>query len=392
MGRGRQLTILSVSHFVNDLYGSVLPPLYPLLAGVYGLTYASSGLYTAAYLFSSALLQPLFGHVFDRYRWGFMLPLSLLLGAIGISSVGLVSGFEASLLCVAIAGTGSAIFHPVASAYSSYSSERQGLLFSIFMIAGRIGAAVAPFLALSVTSKWGLYGLAAFALPALLILYFTIRIGGYEGARPNGASLEGGGRETLFLAKGKVLVLTMLVGLAGIGAQIAANGVVSFISFLAVARGLGQEFGGLLLTIHFVGAIVGVPLASYMSDLKGRYAVSIALLGLASPLLAALPLLDPGGMVLASAIMGACFISLHTLLILIMHEIMPGRKGLATSVIYGVALGGGGLLTPVVGYMFDVGGFTTGYTVLSIIGLLSLIPLTVVWRLRKSVQPYSSLE
>ncbi len=382
MGRGRQLTVLSLSHFVNDLYGSVLPPLYPLLAGIYSLTYASAGLYTAAYLFSSALLQPLFGYVFDRYRWGFMLPLSLVLGAAGIGAVGFVTGFEASLLCVAVAGTGSAIFHPVASAYSSYSSERRGLLFSMFMIAGRIGAAVAPFLALSVTGEWGLYGLAVFAIPALLILYFTIRIGEYEGARPNGASLEGGGRETVSLARGRVLILTALVGLTGIGAQIAAMGVVSFISFLAVAKGLGQGFGGLLLTVHFVGAIVGVPLTSYLSDLKGRYVVSIFLLGVASLLLMPLPLLDPGGMILASAVMGACFISLHTLLILIMHEIMPGHKGLATSVIYGVALGGGGLLTPLVGYMIDVGGFTTGYTVLSIIGLLSLMPLAAVWRLK----------
>ncbi|GBC72069.1 Fosmidomycin resistance protein [Candidatus Calditenuaceae archaeon HR02] len=387
MSRGRQLTILSLGHFVNDLYGSVLPPLYPLLAGIYGLTYASAGLYTAAYLFSSALIQPLFGQVFDKYRWGFMLPLSLVLGAVGIGLVGFVGGFEASLLCVAIAGTGSAIFHPVASAYSSYSSERRGLLFSMFMIAGRIGAAVAPFLALGVTGEWGLSGLAFFALPALLILYFTIRIGEYEGARPNGASVESGGRETVYLTRGRVLALTALVGLTGISAQIAANGVVSFAPFLAVAKGLGQGFGGLLLTVHFVGAIIGVPLASYLSDLKGRYAVSIALLGLASPLLASFPLLDPSGMALVSAVLGACFVSAQTLLILILHEAMPGRKGLATSVIYGVGLGGGGLLTPVVGYMIDVGGFTTGYVVLSIICLLSLLPLAVAWRLKRVPTP-----
>jgi FSR family fosmidomycin resistance protein-like MFS transporter len=387
MSRARQLTILSLSHFVNDLYGSVLPPLYPLLASIYSLTYASAGLYTAAYLFSSALLQPIFGYVFDKYRWWFMLPLSLVLGAVGIGAVGLAAGFEASLLFVAVAGTGSAIFHPVASAYSSYSSARRGLLFSVFMIAGRIGAAVAPFLALRATDEWGLYGLAVFAIPALLILYFTIRIGEYEGTRPNGAFVEGGRHETRLLARGKLLILTALVGLTGIGAQIAANGVVSFISFLAVAKGLGQGFGGLLLTVHFVGAIIGVPLTSYLSDLKGRYVVSIFLLGVASLLLMPLPLLDPSGMVLASAVLGACFISLHTLLILIMHEIMPEHKGLATSVIYGVALGGGGLLTPVIGYMIDVGGFTTGYTVLSVIGLLSLMPLAAVWRLRRGVSP-----
>ncbi|MEM4289388.1 MAG: MFS transporter [Nitrososphaerota archaeon] len=391
MGRARQLTILSLSHFVNDLYGSVLPPLYPLLASIYSLTYASAGLYTAAYLFSSALLQPIFGYLFDRYRLGFMLPLSLVFGAVGIGAVGFVGGFEATLLCVAVAGTGSAIFHPIASAYSSYSSARRGLLFSIFMIAGRIGAAVAPFLALRATGVWGLYGLAAFTLPALFMLYFTIRIGEYEGANPNGTPLTEK-RDKVLQARGKVLVLTALIGLTGIGAQIAANGVVSFIPFLAVAKGLGQDFGGLLLTVHFIGAIVGVPITSYLSDLKGRYLVAVALLSAASLLLTPLPILQPSLMILASAALGACFISLHTLLILIMHEVMPEQKGLATSVIYGVALGGGGLLTPAVGYMIDVGGFETGYTVLSLVGLAALLPLATVWRLRKKSSTYSSLE
>ncbi|MCS7146087.1 MAG: MFS transporter [Nitrososphaerota archaeon] len=378
MSRARQLTILSISHLFNDLYGSVLPPLYPLLAGLYRLTYASTGLYAAAYLFSSAFLQPAFGYVFDKYRPGFLLPLSLVLGAVGIGAVGFVGGFEATLLCVAVAGTGSAIYHPIASAYSSYSSERRGLLFSIFMIAGRIGAALAPFFALWAVGAWGLQGLAVLALPVVTILYFTFRIGEYEGARPDGAYVERR-REDSALNR-RVLAFTALVALSGIGSQIAGSGAVSFISLLAVARGLGAEFGGLLLTVHFLGAIVGVPLTSHLSDLKGRYLVSIALLAVASVALMPLPVLEPGLMILASTVLGACLVSFFSLLILIMHEIMPSFKGLATSVIYGVALGGGGLLTPLIGYMIDVTGFTASYTVLSLIGLASVAPLVAVWR------------
>lgn len=376
MGRARQLTILSISHFVNDLYGSVLPPIYPFLARIYGLTYASTGLYTASYLFSSAFLQPLFGYLFDKHRLSFMLPLSLVLGAVGISAVGFVGSFEATLLCVAVAGTGSAIYHPIASAYSSYSSERRGLLFSIFMIAGRIGAATAPFLALWATWSWGLLGLAILALPTLFILYFTFRLGEYEGARPDGAFVERSRSEAL--PARRVAALTTLVALTGIGTTVAASGVGSYISLLAVARGLGVDFGGLLLTVHFIGAIVGVPLTSYVSDLKGRYVVTMTLLALASVLLMPLPVLDPSGLIVASAALGACLVSIHTLLILIMHEVMPSLKGLATSVIYGVALGGGGLLTPAVGYMMDVSGFVTAYSVLSLIGLASIAPLAVV--------------
>ncbi|MEM4590908.1 MAG: MFS transporter [Nitrososphaerota archaeon] len=383
MGRARQLSILSLSHLVNDMYGSVLPPLYPLLATIYGLTYAAAGLYTAAYLFASAFLQPLFGYIFDRYQLRFMLPLSLVLGAVGIGVLGVMDSFEASLVCVAVAGMGSAIYHPIASAYSSYESERRGLLFSIFMIAGRVGAAVAPFLSLWAAQSFGLRGLAIFALPTVLLLYFTFRLGEYEGARTNGAMSEGRGAIEPCLSRRDVFILTSLVALSGLGLQIAANGVVSFLSFLAVWRGFGSEFGGFLLTLLFVGAIAGVPLTSYLSDLKGRYTISVILLALASAVIFPLPFVDPVGMAGAVISIGACTVSLHTLLILIMHEIMPGLKGLATSVIYGVALGGGGLLAPLVGYVIDVGGFQYGFTFLSIMGFASLIPLTIAKRMQQ---------
>jgi FSR family fosmidomycin resistance protein-like MFS transporter len=117
-----------MGHLVNDLYGTVLPPLYPILMRLYGLSYSLVGVYAAAYLISSAILQPFFGHVFDRLRPRAMLPLSVLIGGLGVGLLGLVRNYGLSLLCTAAAGTGSAIFHPVASAYSSYESRRRGAL------------------------------------------------------------------------------------------------------------------------------------------------------------------------------------------------------------------------------------------------------------------------
>jgi FSR family fosmidomycin resistance protein-like MFS transporter len=381
MRRAGHLTALSIGHLVNDLYGTVLPPLYPLLMRLYGLTYSLVGLYAAAYLISSAILQPLFGHVFDKHKPKVMLPLSILLGGVGIGLLGLVKDYVLSLLLVAAAGTGSAIFHPVASAYSSYESSRRGLYFSIFMIAGRVGALVAPFLALSLVGLLGMEGLLLLIIPALALLYFLFRVEGFEEPLPNGVNGSRSEQVIQPLSLG-VLLLTGLVALAGVSAHVAAMSIPSFISLLGVSRGLGQEFGGLLLTAHFLGAIIGVPVTGWLSDIKGRYQVALLVLGSSSALLILLPSLDPGWMLLVVTFQGAGFVSMTTLLILIMHEIMPSRKGLATSVIYGVALGGGGLSTPLIGYLIDLGGFSYGFTVLSLVGLLSLIPLSLVWRLR----------
>jgi FSR family fosmidomycin resistance protein-like MFS transporter len=381
MGRARQLTVLSMGHLVNDLYGTVLPPLYPILMRLYGLSYSLVGVYAAAYLISSAILQPFFGHVFDRLRPRAMLPLSVLIGGLGVGLLGLVRNYGLSLLCTAAAGTGSAIFHPVASAYSSYESRRRGLYFSIFMIAGRVGALSAPFLILFLVGALGFEGLLLLIIPALALQYFLLKVESGEQVMPNGAG-ETGQEPLTRPSVRSVAVLTGLVAVGGVGAHVAANGVTSFISLLSVSRGLGQEFGGLLLTVHFFGAILGVPVFGWLSDVRGRYVVTLLVIGLASSLLTLLPIVDPIWMLLIVTFQGACFVSMTTLLILIMHEIMPERKGLATSIIYGVALGGGGLSTPLIGYVIDLGGFFTGYLVLALTGLISVAPLALVWRIR----------
>jgi len=386
LSKARQLAVLSASHFANDLNGGILPAIYPLLSSRYNLTYAATGYYAAAYLSSSALLQPLFGYLFDRYKTRFLLPLSLLLGALGIGAFGFAEGFEASLLCVALAGTGSALFHPIASAYSSYTSQRRGLLFSIFMVSGRVGAASAPLIAVLATKAWGLRGVAAFTIPTLLILYFTFKVGVYEASTSSGGPVRGLGG-----VGGGVLLITALVAVAGIGSQVAGSGVASYMSLLSVARGFGEEFGGLLLTVHFVGAVICTPLTGYLSDLKGRHRISILLLLVASTSILILPHVDRAGMLFASAVIGACLVSLFTLLILIMHETLPRYRGVATSIIYGIALGSGGLLTPLVGRVIDLGGFELGYAVLSLIGLGSAIPLAASWLVhRKYGGGYSS--
>src|SRR6516164_4841362 len=53
---------LSFSHFLNDMMQSLLPALYPMLKGAYGLSFAQIGLITL----TSSLLQPAVGAFADQ--------------------------------------------------------------------------------------------------------------------------------------------------------------------------------------------------------------------------------------------------------------------------------------------------------------------------------------
>src|SRR5438105_412881 len=58
---------LSFSHFLNDMMQSLVPALYPMLKGTYGLSFAQIGLITLIMQLTSSLLQPAVGLISD-YR------------------------------------------------------------------------------------------------------------------------------------------------------------------------------------------------------------------------------------------------------------------------------------------------------------------------------------
>jgi hypothetical protein len=56
------------------MFAGVLPMIYPIAKREFGITNADVGLLTLAYTTSSSLLQPLFGHLADRWRSPWIAP------------------------------------------------------------------------------------------------------------------------------------------------------------------------------------------------------------------------------------------------------------------------------------------------------------------------------
>ncbi len=178
-----------------------------------------------------------------------------------------------------------------------------------------------------------------------------------------------------------ISIQASLVTFLGVGISILSNGVTQFISMFSVFLGFGKEFGALLLTANFIGAMIGVPILVRLSDKIRRRLVSILLAVSASILTVLLCFPNRYLMIVIMIGLGAFATSIHTILILILHELMPERKGLATSLIYGIAFGIGGLTAPLTGHLIDVGGFISTFQILALIGIISATPL-IFMRLR----------
>src|ERR1700733_8659132 len=57
---------LSFSHLLNDMMQSLVPALYPMIKGTYGLSFAQIGVITLTMQVTSSMLQPLVGLAADH--------------------------------------------------------------------------------------------------------------------------------------------------------------------------------------------------------------------------------------------------------------------------------------------------------------------------------------
>jgi FSR family fosmidomycin resistance protein-like MFS transporter len=68
---------LSFCHMLNDLMQSLVPALYPILKGSYGLSFSQVGLITLASQFTASMLQPVVGFYTDRHPRPYSLTMAL---------------------------------------------------------------------------------------------------------------------------------------------------------------------------------------------------------------------------------------------------------------------------------------------------------------------------
>src|SRR6266446_6752330 len=171
---------LSFSHFLNDMMQSLLPALYPMLKGAYGLSFAQIGMITLTSQLISSVLQPAVGMFADHRPQ----PYSLALG-MGVTLVGLLllAGAGSYLMLVfaaALVGVGSAVFHPEASRVARMASGgRHGLAQSVFQVGGNVGSSLGPVLAAFIVIPRGQSSIAWFSAAALLAMTVLFAVGNW---------------------------------------------------------------------------------------------------------------------------------------------------------------------------------------------------------------------
>ncbi|GIH74263.1 MFS transporter [Planobispora longispora] len=371
--------MLSAGHACVDVYQGAVAALVPFLVAERAYTYAAaSGIVLAASLLSS-VAQPLFGAVTDRWALPWLLPVSTLLGGLGIALSGLTDSYPLTLALAAVSGIGIAAYHPESARVARIAAGGSHTAMGWFSLGGNLGFAAAPLLVAAVVAAGGLRLTPLLALPALAgsVLYLPVLRALGTSARPAGGGASRVGRDDVAsFARLSLAVAFRSVVFVGLS---------TFIALYVPARtGGGTAAGTAALSVLYLGGAVGTVLGGGLADrwdrvtvVRASYLVSVAAV--------AGIVFVPGPVVyLFAALTSVGLYVPFSLQVTLAQDYLPGRVGTAGGVTLGLTVSAGGLAGPLIGAVADA---TTLQTALAILIAMPALSWLLFRTLREPAGP-----
>ncbi len=343
----KRTALLSLGHFLNDGFASFYAPLLPLLIDRLDLSLAFAGLLGTVRIVVNSMIQPGLGHLADRAQRPVLVVLGPLLTVTAMCLIGRAGSFEQLLLIMIAAGIGTAFFHPVAAALvGAVHHRRRGLMMALFSAGGTFGGAVAPLVIVAYVERLGLERTPWLILPGILVLISF--------AWPLRTSLPAAeaaqnGRIRFRQIPRRLVILWFVVVLRAIAATSFSN----FLAVLVVERGGSALAGGAAISLFLLLGAAGGLAAGSLSDRIGRKVILLGSLALATPCLLAF-LYGPTSLLLPLIAASGLFVLSSTPVgVVAAQECLPGRTGLVSGLVMGLAWGVGGLALAPIGWLAD---------------------------------------
>ena len=346
----RGVALISTAHVADDFSQGVVPALLPFFVAERHYSYAAVAGLTLAATVLGSVAQPVFGWWTDRRSRRWMIPVGMLVAALGVALAGLSSSYALTWVLIALSGLGVAAFHPEAARAARQAAGNSNRAMSIFALGGNAGFAVGSLAATPVLLVAGLRGTWLLVLPAAVMAVVLLRtlnavLDGRAGQRRTHSMPTGDDDWPAFLRLTAVVVVRSILFF----------GISSFLALYFIAHlGASQGLGGAALTVFLFAGAGGTLLGGWIADRSGRL-VSIRI---------GFTVAVPGllGLVLAPNLVSAfAFVVLtgigtfmpFSVFVVLGQDYLPNRIGTASGVTVGLAVSIGGLFSPAFGWLAD---------------------------------------
>ncbi len=371
----RILFAISFGHFLNDSMQAVVPALFPILEKSMNLSYMQVGWIAFALNMTSSIMQPVFGMYSDKKPSPFLLPLGMFSSMLGMIGLAFAPNFIIVIISVLFIGLGSAVFHPEGArvAYMAAGAKR-GLAQAIYQVGGNTGNSLAPiFTALIFVplGQIGSLGFTAFAAVGIVLLIFVSNWYRNELAtgavrRKKRAALEA---ENAIVSTHIKFVILLLVFLTFVRSWYGA-GIGNFYQFYLIEHyGLSIKNAQYFVFAFMIAGVLGTFFGGPLADRFGKKTIIVfSMLG-SAPLALLLPHVALVWVVPLFLCIGFISSSSFSVIVVYAQELVPGKVGMVSGLIVGLAFGLGALGSVVLGKLADI------YSLQFIMLLCSCLPL-----------------
>lgn len=373
------LFAISLGHLLNDSMQAVVPAIFPILEKKMNLTYTEIGFIAFVLNMTSSVMQPVFGIFSDRKPSPFLLPIGMASSLLGMLCLAFAPNLIFVLLSVLLIGLGSAIFHPEGSkvAYLASGSKR-GLSQAIYQVGGNTGNSLAPIFTALIFVPLGQKGAAWFTILAGIGICVLIYVSMWYRNKLNENFIPKKSKtqintEGTSITKAVKFAIILLIFITFARSWYSA-GIGNYYQFYLIkSYGLSIKSTQLYLFIFMISGVIGTFIGGTLADRFGkRNMILFSLVG-TFPLALLLPHISLIAVIPILFLIGIISSSSFSVIVVYAQELVPGKVGLVSGLIVGLAFGMGALGAVLLGVIADATSLNFVMNLCSYLPLLGLV-------------------
>ena len=367
--------LVASGHFLLELFHQYLPVFFPLYRAEFGLSYEQIGIVTLVGTTTMSLAQPLFGYFIDRWDARRITALSVIWLGLIMALVGFSNSYWALMAAVALAGFGSAAFHPAGASVVSKATVagKTGRAVSFFAVGGNVGSAASPLLLAVGLGLLGLKGTMVL-LPVVIMAGVWLLSGlGRESSDDREAHRRRQSRAGQGFALG--LLLITVVAMSRSWFQLSLT---TYLPALLESRGHSVVFGGQMLFALSLFIGVGSFFGGILSDRFGRWQLLLACFALLGPAFWLFLHANGSVQMILATVVGYLLGCTYPTTVVVAQETWPRGLALASGLVMGLGWWPGGLGATFTGRLADQMSLETaleGLVIAPVLGALLMAAL-----------------
>lgn len=375
------LFAVGIAHLLNDSIQSVIPAVYPILKSNYALSFTQIGIITLVFQLTASILQPFVGLYTDKYPKPKSLAIGMLLALAGLISLAFAPDFAYILLAVSILGIASSIFHPEASRVAHLASGgKRGLAQSIFQVGGNAGNSMGPLMTAFIIIPFGQKYIGWIGVLAVLGMFLLLYVGNWYSMKlaENAArsKTHTAAVQTSGVSKPRIIVSIFLLLVLMFSKYFYMASMSSYFTFYLMNKfHISVQDSQLYLFAFLISVAVGTIVGGPLGDRYGRKLIIwCSILG-AAPFTLLLPHMGLAMTIVMAVCVGLVLSSAFSAIVVYATELIPGKIGLVSGLLFGLAFGLGGIGSAVLGWLADTTSIEYVFKVCAYLPLIGIVTI-----------------